>query len=150
MGSALGWEVPSEWTLGRDWRLGVSWVKGPGREDEAGAGGPQGWRGGEGKDTASLQQWQKQLMRQEERPGSSDPSRGQILRAREVERAGKEVEEGRRMVRWLDTLLTPIFTAGGTGGGTLGLAALCRWLCYLGPAPPPLWAPISSSNTGCQ
>lgn len=22
--------------------------------------------------------------------------------------------------------------------------------CALGPAPPPLWAPISSSNTGCQ
>lgn len=42
-------------------------------------------------------------MRQEERPGSSDPSRGQILRDREVERVGKGVEEGRRTVRWLDT-----------------------------------------------
>lgn len=42
-------------------------------------------------------------MRQEERPGSSDPSRGQILGDREVERVGKGVEEGRRTVRWLDT-----------------------------------------------
>ena len=81
----------------------MSWVKGPRGEDEAGARGPQGWRGGEGKDTAGLQQWQKLALRQEERPGSSDPSRGQILGDREVERVGKGVEEGRRTVRWLDT-----------------------------------------------
>ena len=45
-------------------------------------------------------------MRPEERPGSSDPwagGGGQILRAREVQRAWKEAGEGRRMARWLDT-----------------------------------------------
>lgn len=75
----------------------MSWVKGPGGQDEAGAGGPQVWRGGDGKDTASLQEWQKQAMRLKERPGSSDPSGGAGVKFSEPgtwRGRGKRLERG--------------------------------------------------------
>lgn len=84
------------WGFRRDWRPVMSWVKGPGGQDEAGAGGPQVWRGGDGKDTASLQEWQKQAMRLKERPGSSDPSGGAGVKFSEP---GKWRGRGKRLER---------------------------------------------------